>query len=316
MTIRNKFLSTAVIFSLFLNFGFAQETGLASYYGDAFHGSQTANGEIYDRTKMTAAHRTHKFGTYLKVTRKDNKKSVIVKVNDRGPHIKGRIVDVSKEAAKKLGLIRDGVAQVTVEKVSGKSDAAPAPKPAEATVIPSEATKGGGELAAKKADAERIERQIEESNRKEREAAAQRKADAKAVATAAANAAKAAEKAEKAEKKEDKPAELKEAKMVSLKNYSEYGLYKIQVMKPEKKGFGVQVASINNHENMLKQIAHFQGKHFKNVLTSIEKGATGTIYKIILGPFPDQKTAQSYKRSLKKKHKVNGFVVSLESPKK
>ena len=314
MTIRNKFLSTAVIFSLFLNFGFAQETGLASYYGDAFHGSQTANGEIYDRTKMTAAHRTHKFGTYLKVTRKDNKKSVIVKVNDRGPHIKGRIVDVSKEAAKKLGLTRDGVAQVTVEKVSGKSDNAPAPKVAEAAVIPSEATKGGGELASKKANADRIARQIEESNRKEREAAAKRKADAdaKAKANAAANVAKAAD----AKKKEDKPVELKDAKMVSLKNYSEYGLYKIQVMKPEKKGFGVQVASINNHENMLKQIAYFQGKHFKNVLTSIEKGMDGTIYKIILGPFPDQKTAQSYKRSLKKRHKVDGFVVSLESSKK
>jgi len=309
MSIRNKFLSTAVIFSLFLNFGFAQESGLASYYGDAFHGSQTANGEIYDRTKMTAAHRTHKFGTYLKVTRKDNKKSVVVKVNDRGPHIKGRIVDVSKEAAKKLGLINDGVAEVTVEKVSGKSSSNPAPKVAEAKVIPSEAVKSGGDLDAEKAEADRIAREIADNNRKEREAAAKRKAEADAKAKKATAAAKAA-------KKEDQPVELKEAKMVSLKNYSEYGLYKIQVMRPEKKGFGVQVASINNHENMLKQIAHFQGKHFKNILTSIEKGADGnTVYKIILGPFPDQKTAQSYKRSLSKKHKVNGFVVSLEEGK-
>lgn len=308
MSKRSKFLSTAVIFSLFLNFGFAQETGLASYYGDAFHGSQTANGEIYDRTKMTAAHRTHKFGTYLKVTRKDNKKSVIVKVNDRGPHIKGRIVDVSKEAARKLGLIQDGVAQVTVEKVSGKSETASTPEVAATKIIPSEATKGGGELASKKADADRIARQIEDSNRIEREAAAKRKAEASAKAKAVAASLKQ-------EKKEDKPAELKEAKLVSLKNYSAYGLYKIQVMRPEKKGFGVQVASINNHENMLKQIAHFQGKYFKNILTSIEKGGDGnTVYKIILGPFPDQKTAQAYKRSLKKKHKVNGFVVSLESP--
>ncbi len=315
MILNHKSLISTFVFSLLINFGFAQESGLASYYGDAFHGGQTASGELYDRSKMTCAHRTLPFGTYLKVTRKDNGRSVTVKVNDRGPHIKGRIVDVSKEAAKRLGLIKDGVAEVTIAKTSKSSS-----NSADAKIT---STKGAAvpaekEVVRKVTEAEKAVDAAKAADKREKELAAKAAAEKRDRGKAAADAKrKAAEKAKlaAAEKKEE-TIELKEPKLVSLKNYSEYGLYKIQVMKPEKKGFGVQVASINNHENMLKQIAHFQGKHFKNILTSIEKGAAGTVYKIILGPFPDQKTAQSYKRSLAKRHKVNGFVVNLESPKK
>lgn len=89
--------------------------GLASYYHNKFHGKKTASGEVYDKNKLTAAHRTLPFGTMIKVTRLDNKQSVIVRINDRGPFKKGRIVDLSRKAAKKIDLIKAGIAKVEIE---------------------------------------------------------------------------------------------------------------------------------------------------------------------------------------------------------
>jgi rare lipoprotein A len=77
--------------------------GVASYYGTYFHGKKTASGELYDQYKLTAAHKTLPLGTIIKVTNTQNSKSVILKVNDRGPYVKGRIVDVSTKAAELLG---------------------------------------------------------------------------------------------------------------------------------------------------------------------------------------------------------------------
>ena len=78
-------------------------TGEASYYGPGFDGKQTASGEIFDQDDMTCAHKSLPFGTKLKVVRKDNGKSVVVRVNDRGPYVDGRILDLSVAAGKKLG---------------------------------------------------------------------------------------------------------------------------------------------------------------------------------------------------------------------
>ncbi|MCA9794548.1 MAG: septal ring lytic transglycosylase RlpA family protein [Candidatus Eremiobacteraeota bacterium] len=91
------------------------EEGLASYYADKFQGRPTASGQPYDRQALTAAHRTHPFGTRLRVTRLDTGQSVEVVVNDRGPHNPERVVDLSRKAAEELDLIRDGVIRVEVE---------------------------------------------------------------------------------------------------------------------------------------------------------------------------------------------------------
>lgn len=88
--------------------------GKASYYGDEFHGRQTANGEIYDRNKLSAAHKTLAFGTIVKVRNLTNNKEVIVKINDRGPFVGSRIIDLSYSAAKELDMIRDGVVDVEI----------------------------------------------------------------------------------------------------------------------------------------------------------------------------------------------------------
>lgn len=93
------------------------EIGNASYYANHMNGRRTASGEIYDLSKYTAAHRSLPLGTMVRVTMLQNGKSVIVKVNDRGSYVKGRVIDLSLAAAKKLGLIRAGIAKVKVEKL-------------------------------------------------------------------------------------------------------------------------------------------------------------------------------------------------------
>ena len=90
----------------------------ASWYGPKFHGKLTANGEIYDQMALTAAHKTLKFGTLLKVTNPKNGKSVIIRINDRGPYVGNRELDLSKGAAMKLGLIKRGVAMVKIQEVT------------------------------------------------------------------------------------------------------------------------------------------------------------------------------------------------------
>ena len=90
------------------------EKGLASWYGEPYHGRRTASGEIYDMHEMTAAHRTLDFGTVVKVERRDTGADVEVRVNDRGPFIRGRIIDLSFAAARKIDLDIDGVAPVKV----------------------------------------------------------------------------------------------------------------------------------------------------------------------------------------------------------
>lgn len=89
--------------------------GVASYYADDYHGKQTSNGEVFDMNDLTAAHRTFPFGTKVRVTNLENKKSVLVRVNDRGPFKEGRIIDLSLSAAKELDLIRMGTAKVKLE---------------------------------------------------------------------------------------------------------------------------------------------------------------------------------------------------------
>jgi rare lipoprotein A len=93
------------------------QKGIASYYAPKFHGRRTASGERYDMNGLTAAHRSLAFGTRLKVTNLSNQRSVVVRVNDRGPHIKKRIIDVSYAAARKLGLLGSGTARVLIEVV-------------------------------------------------------------------------------------------------------------------------------------------------------------------------------------------------------
>jgi rare lipoprotein A len=92
--------------------------GQASYYGARHHGKKTASGERFDQHALTAAHRSLPFGSRVQVTNLRNDRSVVVRINDRGPYAKRRIIDLSHKAAEQLGMLRDGVVPVCVEQLA------------------------------------------------------------------------------------------------------------------------------------------------------------------------------------------------------
>ena len=98
-----------------------EQTGFASWYGRKFHGDRTSNGEIYDMFGMTAAHKTLPIPSYVRVTNIENNRSVIVRVNDRGPFHRDRIIDLTYTAAKKLGFVEQGTAKVNITYIDPKS---------------------------------------------------------------------------------------------------------------------------------------------------------------------------------------------------
>jgi rare lipoprotein A len=109
------------------------ETGVASWYGPGFHGHYTANGEVYDQAERTAAHRTLQMPCVVRVTNLDNGLSTIVRINDRGPYARSRILDVSRATAEQLGMIRNGTAHVRIDQL-----------PAESVAVKEVALNGGG----------------------------------------------------------------------------------------------------------------------------------------------------------------------------
>ena len=121
MDYRTAVLIAIIVFSLSLyakteeSF---QDTGIASWYGAGHDGNRTASGEVFDMKSYTAAHNTIRFGTKVKVTNPANGRSVIVTINDRGPFVDGRIIDLSKAAAAEIGLMRKGIGKVRIEVIN------------------------------------------------------------------------------------------------------------------------------------------------------------------------------------------------------
>lgn len=113
-----RFLFSLLLFTLLSPLYADELTGYASWYGGKFQGRQTANGEIFDTYKLTAAHKTLPFNTVVEVTNLTTMKSVQVRINDRGPFIEGRIIDLSKAAADKIDMIGSGTAPVELKIVS------------------------------------------------------------------------------------------------------------------------------------------------------------------------------------------------------
>lgn len=91
------------------------QSGVASFYANKFNGRRTANGEIFSNSKMTAAHKTLRFGTIVRITNRRNGRKVMVRINDRGPWIKGRVIDLSRAAAREIRMVKRGTARVDIE---------------------------------------------------------------------------------------------------------------------------------------------------------------------------------------------------------
>jgi len=111
---KKLFFTIASVFLLAVSFAQVQ-TGKASFYADKFEGIPTASGEKYKHNKLTGAHKTLPFGTKVRITNLANEKTVEVTINDRGPYVEGRIIDLSKAAAEELGFLNNGLAEVKLE---------------------------------------------------------------------------------------------------------------------------------------------------------------------------------------------------------
>ena len=302
-----------------------EEFGLASFYSDLFHGKPTASGELYDKSKLTCAHKTLPFGTILKVTRLDNNQSVEVKVNDRGPFISGRVVEISKAAADKIGLVKDGSTKVKVQVASSQkateataAKTEPLPKSAETPVTVEKKAEKPAEKA-KDASAEKGKAASEKEKPAAKPAAAEKEKPA-AKPVSAEKSAPVNQKPAAVDKKETTskgagkvPSDYGKAVKVKGSDYQVNDLYQIELKRPEKKGFAVQVAVLSSQDALFKKIAELQEDWFDNILVSVQSGPKGEMqYKLFLGSFPTEPEASNYKVALKKK-KIDGFVVDLSN---
>ena len=295
-----KILTTTVLsFSMLISlFAHSQEYGKASYIDLAYQGGKTASGETYDGNQFTAAHKVHPFGTRIKVTRQDNGRSVIVRVNDRGPYIKGRIIDLSYAAAKALDMIRDGVVDVNIEVVSTGTPntsgnvSASGKLPTQASVDPAPA-------------------QASVSNNT---------AASNSTSTNTPNTANSGTvNGTQADPTSNTPPVTQNSTTdygdrLLTQNYEKFGLYEIKILQVNKAGFGVQIASLSSYENAMKQLTQLQAKKINNALLSIEpKEFGGMAFKVIVGPYADKAEAKKQLANLKRLLKVNGFVVDLST---
>ncbi|MBP6828986.1 MAG: septal ring lytic transglycosylase RlpA family protein [Saprospiraceae bacterium] len=231
-----------------------EEFGKANYYSDSLHGRKTSSGEKYDKNELTCAHKSLPFGARVKVTRLDNKKSVIVRVNDRGPFKEGYVIELSRRAAEVVDLVRDGSASVRVE------------------VVPNVDTKTAGTASASAAKLSMV-RPVQYSTTDPQPSSA------------------------KATSGNDKNTEL----------------YKVGMKKSAKSGYGVQLSTLYDADNLLPIITKLQQQWPEKVLVSVERDAANDLsaYRVMIGPFADEQTAKAQQKLAVKRGYKQGFVVDL-----
>lgn len=283
---------------------FGQEYGKASYYANEFDGGRTSFGETYDKDAFTAAHKVHPQGTRLKVTRQDNGKSVVVRVNDRGPYISGRIIELSYAAARQLDMIDEGLVDVKVEVVSKGSlaaDEAPAERPnPTARATQTDDTPPANNIATQPSSKTTARGGGGANN-------STPSTNPPGLNRAPSGTPPAA--TDIASEMEDRAPQER-----LLRGYQDYGLFEVKIYTVRQAGYGVQVGSFSSYENTLKRLAELQGMWFDNLVISVERAGGNKLYKLILGPFESQDKARSYLASLRKNKKgIDGFVVDLST---
>lgn len=258
-----------------------EEYGKAGYYSDALQGRKTASGEKYDKNALTAAHKSLPFGTLIRITRLDNKLSVVVRVNDRGPYREGYVVDVSRHAAEELDLIKAGSAKVKVEVIDKPDEGTPS------TLVPATKT------AKTASDAV---------------------TDAKPAQYSTPSTAKPSPASKTATKTAPSAADATKLDPAKTAAGAASELYQMDLQKPAKQGFGVQVTTLYNAPNVFPEVSKLQKYWPGKVLVSMQpmpEATENTVYKLILGPVTDRPTAEKLRKEAVKKGYSKCFVVDL-----
>ena len=268
---------------------FAQtEFGVASYYGIDFDGRPTASGEIYSQNKLTAAHKTLPLGTIVKVTNAQNNKSVFVKVNDRGPYVKGRIIDLSTKAAEILGYRNKGTCYVKIEIV--KPDQTPQDLLSASLDIAKENGIGTNDSMAKtdtisSLSAYSAKKPSENTNNKTNSSSSPVSIPQPAI-------------------------EIKEANQYGIKNKSAY--FVITNLDKNKLGFyGLQLGVFSDPSVIFPMIADLESLYHENVAIQQAEVDGKIVYKLLIGKFQNRAYADALKLIVSQKYK-DAFVVKYE----
>ena len=256
--------------------GTSPQFGKAAYYHDKFHGRKTANGELYDKEALTAAHKTLPFGTIIKVTRIDNGMAVEVRVNDRGPYKKGFIVDLSRKAAQQVDLIKAGITEVKLEIVETE---VVAPKP----VLSSSGYNKNSTTVPTLPEL-----------------------------TQTASYTQPAETVKGITAKSVQPVQEKVKPLETVsKKEEQNALYQIALQKLPMSGFGVQIGGFTTLETALDELAKVQKATSGAGLLKLDTNENGqTLYKVLLGPYSEKAAADKERKAASKKH-PKCFVVDL-----
>ncbi len=255
-----------------------QEKGFAINYKESDASRVTSSSELYDPSKLTAAHNTLPFGTMVNVTRLDNGMSVIVKINDRGPFIPNRILAISKAAAAKIGLKK-------YEKVNVQLTILPKKEISEPLV----------EKPEKKPDIPFYQPGSTKTETKETEELQLRLTPVEGTKT--------------------QQNTVTESSIVSplVSESLKPGLYQIQLNRLPEKGFAIQVGSFQNVSVLWNEVSKLHNAWFKQIMVQSKEGINGLIlHKLLLGPFSNREKASSYKENLKEKYGIEGFIVPLQ----
>ena len=247
-----------------------QEKGFAINYKESDASRVTSSSELYDPSKLTAAHNTLPFGTMVNVTRLDNGMSVIVKINDRGPFIPNRILAISKAAAAKIGLKK-------YEKVNVQLTILPKKEIAEPLV----------EKPEKKPDIPFYQPGSTKTETKETEELQLRLTPVEGTKTQQNTGT--------------------ESSIVSplVSESLKPGLYQIQLNRLPEKGFAIQVGSFQNVSVLWNEVSKLHNAWFKQIMVQSKEGINVLIlHKLLLGPFSTREKASSYKENLKEKYGI------------
>lgn len=250
--------TSLLILILFVSsLSFAQtQTGKASFYADNFEGRPTASGEIYKHNLSTAAHRKLPFGTKVKVTNLENNKTKIVTINDRGPFIRGRIIDLSRSVAQYLGIIDSGVTDVRIEVLDNDTSVS---KNTNEYISPTVTEKEEPQTA-------------------------------------------------RDSKKKESHAENFENPSKNTLEEREY--YELTVDEVEPDFFGVQIASFQQSDNLLRLANRLKVSYKSEVLIQIKTVDQTKVYTVILGQFKNRSAAENFKSKNLEKY-PDSFIVDM-----
>ncbi len=251
-----------------------QQEGRVSYYAVKFDGRKTASGERFSSQEMTAAHRKLPFNTMIKVTNPLNGRSCIVRINDRGPFTKGRMLDISKSAAEELGIVKAGSATVQLEVVGFD-----------------------GKITDNHEEVVLVEEDNQKSNQlKERQLE-------KAKAATALEITERQQEIRRALKKKTEEAE----QLASAENFKLDKSYSLSGKEKSPKGFGVQVASFTdlaNAEDTAKELNHAS---LKDVFILVTRSGSEKVFLVLVGAFTERREAKKFMAIIKQAG-FKGFV--------